>query len=457
MKTALDVRTFRRLRRRKGNFMIKRAIRTALCAFLALLLPAAAACAQATPRQQETEASPAVATAAPAFSSEPAQASQTAQGGETPIVVARATLPEQAEVQETDGATLRVLFINVRKADAILVQYGGKSALIDTGTEESAPYLLGALRFLYVTELDALFLTHTHKDHIGGVPALAKNVAVKHAYAPLYSENKKNGENRITLAAQEAGIPLTRLVAGDAIPLSNGAEFEVIGPRVFNSDDDNDNSLVLRLTVNGRTLLFTGDMQFAEEATLLSAAEDVSCDVLKVGNHGNPDATSDDFGRAAAPSIAVISTDTREDADSANPRVYEALAGAQVTVTQDTLLGALLFVAPDGAMTLYNAAPAHTSAELTLSVPNRDTQTVTLTNRGDAVDLSGWMLVSERGGECFTFPDGSTIGARATATIAPEGGTGDFVFSEERSPWHKKKADAAILYDRFGWEVARSE
>ena len=369
---------------------------------------------------------------------------------------AEAALTALTQQPQPEPEALRVLFINVGKADAILLQYGGKNLLIDTGTEESAPQLLGALRFMGADAIDALFLTHTHKDHIGGVPALARNLPVARAYAPLYSENKKNGENRITLAAEEAGIPLTRLRVGDAVPFADGVSLDVLGPTAYNDADDNDNSLVLRFSVNGRTLLLTGDMQFAEEKTLLDAGAAVAADVLKVGNHGNPDATSDAFGAAVAPSIAVISTDTGEDADSANPRVYAALPDAAVYVTQDTALGVLLRIGPDGVMTLQNAAPVRAQAALALGTPDRDTQTVTIRNNGADVDLSAWMLQSERGGELYVFESGSELAAGETATVAAEGGAGDFIFAGEDAPWHKKKADTAVIYDRFGYEIARS-
>lgn len=364
-------------------------------------------------------------------------------------------LPVAPTAAATDQQTLRVLFINVGKADAILLQYGGANALIDTGTEESAPRLLGALAFLGVEKLDALFLTHTHKDHIGGVPILGSKIPIQQAYAAHFSENKKNGENKIDLAVAETGAPLHRLSAGDTVPFAGGTSFSVLGPLAYNKDDDNDNSLVLRFNCNGRTLLLTGDMQFAEEATLLDAQADLSADVLKVGNHGNPDATSEPFALAVSPGIAVISTDTSEDADSANPRVIAALSGAQVLVTQDTTLGVLLQIAPDHTMTLYDAAPEPSGAQIRIVDVDKNTQTVTLQNDGARVDLSGCMLLSQKGGELFRFAEGSAIKAGAQATIAAEGKAGDFVFAGETEPWHKKKADTAILYDRFGLELAR--
>ena len=116
----------------------------------------------------------------------------------------------------------------------------------------------------------------------------------------------------------------------------------MLAPTELNEDDDNDNSLVLMLHANGHTALLTGDMQFKEERTLLRRNADVSADILKVGNHGNPDATLEEFADAVGAGIAVISTDTSADTDSANARVIAALGEAQVFVTENDPIGVMI-------------------------------------------------------------------------------------------------------------------
>ncbi|MDO4572799.1 MAG: MBL fold metallo-hydrolase, partial [Clostridia bacterium] len=178
-----------------------------------------------------------------------------------------------AETAAPSGApgALQILFINVGYGDAALLLYDGHAVLIDTGKKSAAPRVFAALSHMGVEALDAVVLTHTHSDHTGGLTALANNLPVGRVYAASISENKKNGENKVTELCAELGLPLTRLDAGDTLPLTETLAFEALGPLVYDADDDNDNSLVLGLTVNGRRLLFTGDMQFAEEATLLNA------------------------------------------------------------------------------------------------------------------------------------------------------------------------------------------
>jgi hypothetical protein len=131
-------------------------------------------------------------------------------------------------------------------------------------------------------------------------------------------------------------------------------------------------------------------MQFAEEDTLLAAGIDLSADVLKVGNHGNPDATSDAFASAVSPSLAMISTDTSVDTNSANHRVIASLSGAEVFLTEDYPLGILLTLDDNGNPMVTNPIQQEDSLQLALFALEPDSQLLTLLNYGDTpADLSG--------------------------------------------------------------------
>ncbi|MEG1547990.1 MAG: MBL fold metallo-hydrolase [Clostridia bacterium] len=255
-----------------------------------------------------------------------------------------------AEMGKPGEAT--ILFINVGKADAALVSIQGRNYLIDTGSKDSTGALFAALDSQGITQLDGVFITHTHSDHMGGLNKLAESYKINMLYCAQISMPNKKGEHKILNRATKLELPITALAAGDQIAAGQ-ASFKVLGPLALDKDDDNDNSLVLRLSVNGANILFTGDMQFAEENMLLNAGAELLSDVLKVGNHGNPDATSDEFATAVSPRFAVISTDTTVDTDSANVRVKDTLAGAQMHITQDYRLGVRVTVASDGEINVH--------------------------------------------------------------------------------------------------------
>ena len=353
------------------------------------------------------------------------------------------------------GQNFTILFVNVGKADAAILRIKDVTVLIDTGSAESAPQLIAALNALGVARIDAVLITHSHSDHLGGLDALSANYQIPMVYSPFYSEADKNGIGKIVKRAEKLHLPHKELLAGDVVPITSDVSFTVLGPLSLNEADDNDNSLVLQFTYGTKTFLFAGDMQFAEEQAIIDSGASLKSDVLKVGNHGNPDATSDNFGALVSPAFAVISTDTSVDADSANPRVYAALPNAIIEVTQDFPLGVLLTLDSSGAITLHN--PARDSAASSVIVQAFDVaaQTITLANTGsEKADLSGMILFSARSDATLRFPDGTALDAGASLVI----GVGeDISFKGEDKPLSKKKDNTVLLFDRFGSPVSKLE
>jgi len=348
-----------------------------------------------------------------------------------------------------------ILFVNVGKADAAILRFGDTAVLIDTGSAESAPQLIAGLNALGIEQISAVFITHSHSDHLGGLDALSANYRIPMVYSPFYSETDKNGTGKIVKRAEKLALPHQELMAGDAVTITEEVSFTVLGPLSLNEADDNDNSLVLRFDYGGKSFLFVGDMQFTEEQEIIQSGVNLKSDVLKVGNHGNPDATGDDFAALVSPAFAVISTNTTEDADSANPRVYAALPDAEIVVTQDFPLGVLLTLDDSGSIALGN--PAREAAERSVEVSGFDvsSQTITLSNNGaTAADLSGMILFSVRSDALLRFPEGTMLAAGESLVI---GEGGDFSFKGEDKPLSKKKDNTVILFDRLGSLVSKLE
>lgn len=360
-----------------------------------------------------------------------------------------------AEPVAFDGAphTVGVMFVNVGKADAAIVSIDGRVWVIDTGTDASFPKLFAALKLMGAESIDGVMITHGHSDHIGGLEALSGAFPIGRVMFPSLLLDRVKVENKVL----SLGLSGEYLRVGDKVGIADGVFFEVLAPTVQDPDDDNDNSLVLRLAVNGRTFLFTGDMQLSEDERLLASGADVLCDVLKVPNHGNPDALGEAFANAANPLIAVISTDTSVDTDSANELVMRKLASAEKYLTQDRPLGVLLNVSDKGVISVsFPDYPERmTGAELT--VVSKEGQYFTVKNTtDDYLDLSGWIVFSTRGGEVFVFPDGSVLKAGASFTVACKKSDvpADCIWDVKKA-WANSKDDFAVLLDRNGCEAAR--
>lgn len=252
-----------------------------------------------------------------------------------------------------DIQELSLLAINVGKADCLLLQSGDSAYLIDTGTKKTADRVLEILTLCGVDHLNGIILTHTHADHAGGLKEIIEaGFPVDTIYAPaFYTLKKEDGKHPIEKALKKTNMNVVWLNSGDEIPL-DGGRLKVLGP-IEKSDVENNNSLVLLAEGGGGTILLTGDMEFPEEQTLLRAGLLSPVDVLKIGNHGEGDATSEMFIAAVVPSLAVISTNTEEEPDTPDPRVMKLLEQYQVQVvqTQETDIGVLITIKDGQVMT----------------------------------------------------------------------------------------------------------
>ncbi len=235
-----------------------------------------------------------------------------------------------------------VYFINVGRGDAILIKSGGGFVLIDTGNKQNSEALVRALTAAGVTAIDALIITHNNSDHAGGIDAVTENFTVKKMYYPSLSEQNKKGQNKLKQLAKKHGLEKDALTGGDSFEVC-GITYEVLAP-VNLYDEENDNSVVLRAEIGGISYLFTGDMQFAEEADVIASGANLNCDVLKVPNHGNPDAMSEEFAELASPSISIICTSTKVDGNSAARRVLDILAKyGEYHLTEDSETGIIVY------------------------------------------------------------------------------------------------------------------
>lgn len=246
--------------------------------------------------------------------------------------------------EEADaGLNVEIIAFNVGKADAILVRLGGNDYLIDAGLKKQFDTLESDLKALNVTHLKGVFLTHTDKDHGGGMVKLAESgVQIDAIYAAEMYYEKSYDKHQAVKAADALDMDVTWLKAGDRIDAGNGCAFEVLGPLSLDEQDENNNSLVLRLTTPEGTALLMGDAELEEEAEIIAASADkLDADYLKVAHHGRDDATSAAFARMVSPQIAVISTDRTDEPRSAATSVIASLedAGAAVYITEHFELG----------------------------------------------------------------------------------------------------------------------
>lgn len=239
------------------------------------------------------------------------------------------------------ASEMSLTVFNVGKADCMLLQSGETAYLIDTARGKSWDDVEKWLRGMNVRHLDGVIITHMDSDHVGGLKKLLKSdLETDHLYFSAFFTPEKDEENPGVKTAKKQGREAEFLRGGEELPFDGGT-LKIIGPLEQAKDKEDNNSLVLYAEAAGGSILLAGDMEFSEEDSLLKAGVVPRARVLKVGNHGDDDATSNALLSAVQPEVAVISTSTEEKASTPAQRVLEALTGwgTEIFQTQEAETG----------------------------------------------------------------------------------------------------------------------
>jgi competence protein ComEC len=102
-------------------------------------------------------------------------------------------------------AGLRVSFLDVGQGDGILLETPQGAMLVDAGPPEA--HVDRQLRGMGLHALAAIVITHQHRDHVGGAPAVLRSLAVGEVIDPLQPEPGYD-ERAMRRTARRLGVPL---------------------------------------------------------------------------------------------------------------------------------------------------------------------------------------------------------------------------------------------------------
>ncbi len=215
-------------------------------------------------------------------------------------------------------APLTCTFLKVGKADAMVLQTGGHTMIIDTGEEDDGQELVDFLKSSHISQVEVLIITHYDKDHVGGADTLLAQVPVGRVILPDYEGGGIEYSDFIRALA-DAGITPERISA----PLSfqfGEAIVSVDPPFSYGVPDgaaeyENNFSLVTTVTHGINRMYFAGDIEKDRIRELLSAGNLPACVFLKVPHHGIYHASLEDFIRALNAKYAVICSSDKHPAE----------------------------------------------------------------------------------------------------------------------------------------------
>lgn len=201
-----------------------------------------------------------------------------------------------------------IVFVDVGQGDSSLIRTRHcESILIDGGNTGSGKYVLSSLLKTNACKtITAAFVSHMHDDHFIGICELMESGTVIKTLYVGERADKINEFQKLRQLAEQNGTEIKTLSKGDRINIDN-VLFSVLSTGAGNtiSDDENDNSVVMRCDIGENSVIFTGDATETCESEL-DAIMISDIDILKIGHHGSKTSSSKNFLEKTKPKFGLI-------------------------------------------------------------------------------------------------------------------------------------------------------
>ena len=392
-------------------------------------------------------------------------------------------------------SVLRITFLDVGQADAVLIQApGGEVVLVDAGRED----ITRTLRQFGVSRIDLLVATHPHADHIGGMVGVIGSFPVRY-----YMDNGQphtTATYRRLLWVLDSRSDITYLEATPRTLTLGEVEIEVLPllPGAGAAHNDRSVSLVVRY---GRfTAFLSGDSEVRQLTHLLGRGVVPEATLLKAPHHGSDNGFTWEFLAAARPRVVVISVGRNNPYGHPRPAAVNAYHASGAAVFRTDVHGHVSVggrrsgdyeVAYGGQVALRGAADGSGAAgggdgaarPGAAGVPSLGAGPGGTGGGGDAgirlwvhadapgddhrnpngeyvvleslasetVVIGGWTLC-DAANHCFSFPPDAVLGAGGHLVVHTGAGRADgtrFYMGSRRAVWNNR-GDTATLYDANG-------
>jgi competence protein ComEC len=299
---------------------------------------------------------------------------------------------------------LQIHHIDMGQGDAaVLISPNGQVVLFDAGKDiankKTCDVETDYLDQLGVRQIDYIFVSHYHTDHIGCIPAVLKMFPLK---GPSYDRGLEYNTSFYTNYVKAVSDKRTTVTLGQTTTLDGGANpvtLKIVSINgTFNggsvsTENENDLSVSVLISFGGFREEIGGDLSGENTSTYQDIETGVApsvgpIDVYKVHHHCSAYSTNDTWLKATEPTVAIISTGDgnvyRHPAESCLERLHDS----DVRKVYWTETGA------GGAPKVNDVVGGDISIEV---VPNASSFTVSY-NNGTATDTYAIKIGSGAGG-----------------------------------------------------------
>lgn len=249
-----------------------------------------------------------------------------------------------------------ITVLDIGQGDCIYLSDGqGGHYLIDGGSSDQKEVetyqIIPFLKYRGVRRLDAVFVSHSDEDHISGIQGMLEKygetgIEIGCVFLPDLAEESRD-ENYLTLAAlaQSRDVPVAFLQEGDRLDKGELMLTCLHPDKSYVNLDTNAGSMVLYLTYDDFSALFTGDLEGEGESLVTERLAHMreagglpeGITLLKAAHHGSKNSTKKEFLALVNPRLALISAGRNNSYGHPHRETLERLAeqGCQICQTPD--------------------------------------------------------------------------------------------------------------------------
>lgn len=234
--------------------------------------------------------------------------------------------------------------IDVGQGDSFLIEmpHNKGNILIDTGGNTNYDIakniLIPFIKSKGIKHIDYLILSHGDYDHMGASISLINKFKVNKVI--MNSGNNNDIELALINLLKEKDISYEQI--SKKVLSINDNNFYFLN--ILNSEEENNDSLILYTKLNNYGILFMGDATIEEEKILLDTYNLDNVDILKVGHHGSKYSTGDDFISKINPSYALISVSKSNYYGHPSDRVISLLDNCDTAKYQTSIDGSVKII-----------------------------------------------------------------------------------------------------------------